>query len=106
MASPDGSWFSFSMKACIRSDALWRAAGTGTWQGGTEHKHSPPRGRKSLQLSFAHWTAAQTSQTDSEGGNDPLSLPGQGGSPVLTPQFTQHFLSIFLHLSAALNAAD
>lgn len=60
----------------------------------------------SKQLIFVHWTRAQMSQTDSEEGNDPPSPPGQEGISVLTLWFTQHLLSIFHHLSAALNAAD
>ena len=58
------------------------------------------------QFIFARWTRAQMSQTDSEEGNDPPSPPGQEGVSVLTLQFTQHLLSVFHHLSAALNAAD
>lgn len=58
------------------------------------------------QLIFVHWTHAQMSQTDLGGGNDPPSPPGQEGISGLPLQFTQHWLSIFLHLSAALNAAD
>lgn len=58
------------------------------------------------QFIFVHWTRAQMSQTDSEERNDPPSPPGQEGTSVLTLQLMQHLLSDFLHLSAALNAAD